>query len=318
MSGGRLLVSTLSPGVLMIVAFGLSEDTAGSSETGVARPKRSVPVERLVAAMDRLRPLHKRLGRPNPGDWLAMHPEPGQTFRQYIASNPVTPHGKRHVICIQPIGDFSPSQRKIIDLTADFAGRYFNVPVRITADLPLRLVPKRARRTHPSWGDKQILTSYVLDEVLKPRLPDDAAAYLALTPSDLWPGAGWNFVFGQASLRDRVGVWSIYRNGDPDDSKASFRLCLLRTIKTATHETGHMFSMWHCTAYDCNMCGSNSRPESDRRPLACCPECMAKVCWATGADPIERYKGLLAFSKEHGLETEARFYAASLAALTGR
>jgi hypothetical protein len=27
--------------------------------------------------------------------------------------------------------------------------------------------------------------------------PADALAYLALTASDLWPGEGWNFVFGR-------------------------------------------------------------------------------------------------------------------------
>ncbi len=71
----------------------------------------------------------------------------------------------------------------------------------------------------------------MLDKVLRRRLPDDACVFLALTASDLWPGAGWNFVFGQALLRERVGVWSIYRNGDPTESDDAYRLCLRRTIK---------------------------------------------------------------------------------------
>ena len=154
-------------------------------------------------------------------------------------------------------------------------------------------------------SDKQILTTHVLYEMLKPTLPDDAAACLALTSSDLWPGEGWNFVFGQASLRERVGVWSIYRFGDPDESQAAFRLALLRTIKVATHETGHMFSMLHCTMYECNMCGSNHREESDRRPLTLCPECVAKVAWATDADLVRRYTSLEVFACEHGLEDTA-------------
>ncbi len=59
-----------------------------------------------------------------------------------------------------------------------------------------------------------------------------------------------------------MGVWSIYRNGDPRQGDDAFRLCLRRTIKTATHETGHMFSMYHCTLFECNMCGSNHRVEN--------------------------------------------------------
>jgi archaemetzincin len=187
--------------------------------------------------------------------------------------------------------------------------------VKIRDDLPLSLIPERARRVHPSWGDKQILTPYVLDRLLKPRLPRDAVAYIAFTTSDLWPGRGWNFVFGQASLRDHVGVWSIYRNGDPE---RQFRLCLLRTMKTATHELGHVFSMYHCTLYQCNMCGSNHRAESDRRPIACCPECVAKIWYVTGCDPVARYRKLAAFCAEQGLADEAAFYRKSIEALGGR
>jgi len=189
--------------------------------------------------------------------------------------------------------------------------------VKVNKPLSLKVIPASARRTHPTWGDKQILTTYVLDTVLPPRLAKDAAALIAFTPSDLWPGEGWNFVFGQASLRERVGVWSIHRNGDPAKGPSAFRLCLLRTIKTATHETGHMFSMLHCTAYECNMCGSNSRAESDSHPAALCPECLAKVCWAVGADPLKRFVSLYRFCRAQGLKAQADFFARSIRALGG-
>ncbi|NIM16921.1 MAG: hypothetical protein GTO45_33555 [Candidatus Aminicenantes bacterium] len=276
----------------------------------------TVSPETLKKVIKKLRPLHKPLEKPKPGDWLAEHPEPGQTFTEYLRYNPVTPQGKRHVIYIQPLGDFTGTQRKIVTLTADFMGRYFNLPVKIKEDLPMSLVPEKARRTHPYWGMKQILTGYVLAYILKPRLPEDAAAYIAFTVSDLWPGRGWNFVFGQASIRERVGVWSIYRNGDPEKSQADFQLCLLRTMKTASHETGHMFSMLHCTLYQCNMCGSNHREESDRRPITLCPECLAKLCWATRSHPIERYKKLSEFFEKNGFKQEVDFCKRSIQALT--
>ncbi len=155
----------------------------------------------------------------------------------------------------------------------------------------------------------------MLTQVLRPRLPEDAAAYIAFTSADLWPGEGWNFVFGQASLRDRVGVWSIYRNGDPEAGPDEFRLCLVRTMKTGGHELGHMFGMAHCTAYECGMNGSNTLEEKDRRPLALCPQCVAKVCWATGAEPAERFRRLAAFCRQHGLGGEGRFYEESAAQL---
>ncbi|HUT14547.1 MAG TPA: archaemetzincin [Thermoguttaceae bacterium] len=265
----------------------------------------------------KLLPLHTKMAEPQPGDWLDQHHEPGQTFRQYVYSRPIKPDEQRRIIYIQPLGDFSRTQRKIVDLTAEFMGLYFDLPVKIREDLSLAEIPAKARRKHPSWGMDQILSTYVLHDVLRPRLPKDAAVFLAFTPSDLWPGEGWNFVFGQASLTERVGVWSIYRNGDPEESDAAFRLCLLRTLKTATHETGHMFSMMHCTLFECNMCGSNHRAESDRRPIALCPHCLAKLCHATGADPQQRFEKLIAFCEANGLEPERAFYEKSLQTLRG-
>lgn len=274
---------------------------------GSARGDEGTDGGRLPSAIAKLVPLHTRLGQPRPGDWLSVHPEPGQTFAEYLRSDPVKPDRRRRVIYVEPLGDFNKTQRQIFELTAEFMHIYFALPVKVGQGLPLEKIPAHARRTHPTWGDKQILSTYVLDALAR-RLPDDAAASIALTASDLWPGEGWNFVFGQASLKHRVGVWSIYRNGNPDEGQQAFRLCLRRTIKTATHETGHMFSMLHCTAYECNMCGSNHRAESDRRPLWLCPECLAKLTWTTGADVQQRFRRLAAFAKEHGLAREAEFY----------
>lgn len=286
--------------------------TIGGDAVKKSAKPQAVGPQHLRALMERLRPLHAPMGPPEAGDWLLQHKERGQTFEQYLRANPTTPTGKRNALYIQPIGLFSPRQRQVLKLCADFMSRYFCLPVKVANDLPLSEIPARARRTHPSWGDHQILSTYVLDRVLKPRLPPDAVSYLALTTSDLWPGRGWNFVFGQASLRDRVGVWSVYRNGDPQKSAEHFRRYLLRTLKTATHETGHMFYVWHCTKYECNMCGSNNREESDRRPLALCPECMAKVTWAAKCDPRQRFERLLSFTKKHGLKRAAGYYQRAL------
>lgn len=262
----------------------------------------------LLKIIKAMGPLHKKLKPPGPHDWLASHYEPGQTFLKYIKSNPVIPDARRRIIYIQPVGNFTQTQYGIIELTAEFLGYFFHLPVNIQKGIPLEVIPASARRRHPSWGMNQILSTYILDSILLPALPEDAQAYLAFTASDLWPGPGWNFVFGQASLLERVGVWSIYRNGESDKSDVDFRLCLLRTLKTAAHETGHMFSMMHCIAYECCMCGSNHREESDLRPLALCPECAAKVCWACNADIIKRYENLTAFCKRNSLVPEMESY----------
>jgi len=152
----------------------------------------------LPAPFQKLAPLHTRLGKPAPGEWLAERPESGQTYLQYVRSNPVRPDGDRRILWVQPLGDFTPSQRKVISLTAEYMHHYFNLPVRTRELLPLSVIPASARRKHPTWKVDQVLSTYILEQVLAPRLPKDAAAYIAFTTSDLWPGEGWNFVFGQA------------------------------------------------------------------------------------------------------------------------
>jgi archaemetzincin len=280
--------------------------------------KRPVTVESLKAMREKLRPLHKKLGPPGPHDWLASNPEQGQTFEEYLESNPPSARGGQRTIYIQILGKFGPGQRKVVGLAAEFIGLYYNCPVKMGDPLPLSLVPPAARRTPgvATFGE-QVHAGFVMEMILLPRLPKDAAAYIAFTSADLWPGDGpdgkkWNFVFGQASLSERVGVWSIVRFGDPEKE---FGLCLLRTMKLGTHETGHMFGIAHCTAWECNLCGSNGLFESDRMPLALCPECVAKACWAADADPVERYRKLAAFCRKHELKEQAEFYEKSIEAL---
>src|SRR4030095_6329216 len=102
----------------------------------------------------------------------------------------------------------------------------------------LAAIPDSAKRDAiVSVTPKQLLTSYLLNDMLKKRRQPKDAAVLGLTAADLWPGEGWNFVFGQASLTERVGVGSRAQNGNPDESEAARALCTLRTLKTATHET---------------------------------------------------------------------------------
>lgn len=275
----------------------------------------TVSQEELREARQKLIPLHETIGKPQLGDWLTQHKERGQTFEQYLKCGPIMPWGIRDTIYIQPIGTFSPERQKILDETLAFMRIFFGREVITQPPIALEHIPEKARRVHPDWGDQQILTTYVLNDILKPTLPEDGAVGLAFTASDLWPGKGWNFVFGQASTRSRVGVWSIYRNGDPAVNETAYKLCLRRTIKTAIHETAHMFTLLHCTLYECGMCGSNNRGESDRRPLTFCPECDMKVCWATQQEPIARYQKLVEICRELGLEEEAVMYEKSIEVL---
>ncbi|MBK8695346.1 MAG: hypothetical protein IPN17_24510 [Deltaproteobacteria bacterium] len=261
----------------------------------------------------RLAPLHRELGEPQPGDWLYEHEEPGQTFVEYRACDPTRPGGRRRILAVQPIGTFTAGQQRIVELAAEFLTAAFGLPVRTLAPLPLSVIPAEARRRNPYTGGRQFRATHILREVLAPAVPKDAAAVLGFTGVDLYSSENSNFVFGLASRVKRVGVWSLARSGSTIRITGGFKRCLRRTIKTAAHETGHTFGMRHCTAAACNMNGSNGRKESDRRPLAFCPDCLAKVCWAGGLQPTAHLRAVAAFCRENGLEAEARFHEESLA-----
>jgi archaemetzincin len=263
---------------------------------------------------ERLRRLASPLEEPEVGDWLAEHPEPGQTFAEYLAANPVRRRAERATLYLCLLGDFGERQAQVVERCREYLGLFFDVPAVVRRRVPLSDIPARARRTHPDWGDEQVLSTYVLREVLEPDRPDGALAYLALTASDLWPGKGWNFVFGQANLRKRVGVWSLYRNGDPAGGEAAYRRCLRRTLATATHETGHVLTLKHCTAFACLMNGSNHQEERDRRPLHLCPVCLRKLLWNLQVEPGPYLSRLEAFCRQHVLD-EAAWYARAVAAL---
>jgi len=260
----------------------------------------------------KLRPLADPLLPPQPGDWLAEHDEPGQTFAEYLEARPVHRSDKLHTIYLCLVGDFTPAQRCILDLNQEYLALFFDCPVKMQRQIALASISARARRTHPSWGDEQVLTGYILHEILEPERPADALAYLALTASDLWPGKGWNFVFGEANLRQRTGVWSIYRNGDPGED---FTLCLRRTLGTASHELGHVLTMRHCTAFLCLMNGSNHQEERDSRPLHLCPVCLRKLCWNLQVEPGPYLKKLAAFCRRNDLD--AGWYERAIAVLAG-
>jgi archaemetzincin len=253
------------------------------------------------------------LPTPRPGDWLAEHHEPGQTFAEYLDAHPVRKSNRLHTIYLCLVGEFTPAQQRILDLTSAYLAVFFDCPVKVHRHVDLADIPARAKRTHPTWGDRQLLTGYLLHEVLEPKCPADALAYLALTGSDLWPGRGWNFVFGEANLRERIGVWSIYRNGNPDKD---FKLCLRRTLGTASHELCHVLTMQHCITFRCLMNGSNHQQERDRRFLHLCPVCLRKLCWNLQVEPVRYLKGLKVFCQAQGLGPEAAWYEKVLAKLS--
>ena len=253
----------------------------------------------------------EKMGRPKPGDWLFHFHERGQSFEDYVSSHPVRGTVGRRVLVFQPVGSFSRIERDIIAKAVEFAGFWFDLPTRIEPTLPL---PGHGwhRVRQFSWQDRpvqQYKTGYFLDKLLPGRFPADAVCYLAITMADLYPEESWNFVFGQASLPQRVGVYSMARYfpqfWGQEQSPESYFLALRRSCRVLAHEVGHIFALAHCIQYRCTMNGSNSLEESDHRPLRLCPFCLKKLQWNRGFDIVKRYERLREFFEDQNLLQEA-------------
>ena len=256
---------------------------------------------------------------PRPGDWLAEHQETGQTFGQFCKSRPNKPNKNRNKIYIQPLGQFPKTNSQLLDTLGQYTLAYFSMPVELLA--PLSIADKKiTTRTNQHTRKRQLLTPDIL-EILRKKLPSDAFCLLAITAEDLYPDPSWNFVFGQASLRDRVGVYSFARY-DPafygiERDKNYEQLLLRRSCKVLAHETAHMFGLPHCIYFKCIANGSNHLNESDARPMHVCPVCLRKLQYSIGFDVVDRYVSLFRFYKREGFSGESKWIADRLEHILG-
>jgi len=246
-------------------------------------------------------------------DWLAQHKEKGQTYAQFIADKPNRPDSVRHTIYVVPLGAFDKDKAPSLKTLETFMQAYYHpMKVKVMNEVPPERVPAKQRVHHgrTQWNTMEILAW------MKPRVPKDGFAVIAVTMTDLYPKDGWNFVFGQASFKQRVGVFSFARYhpsfyGEAED-KDTPQLVLKRAAKVLSHETGHMFGIRHCIHYQCNMNGVNHLQEADDTPMHLCPVCVRKLHWGLRGTPAERYRGLEKFYRDQNLAAEADWVAARL------
>ena len=181
--------------------------------------------------------------------------------------------------------------------------------VALFFDRPAELLPRRKLKRAWLHRHRGQLDAEAIAGDLARRLVPTSLGLMGLLGSDLY-AADLNFVFGVGLFSERAGVQSLHRYGDGPP-------LLLRTMKVASHELGHMLGLRHCVFYRCGMNGSNSLAELDRQPLHLCPVCIAKLQHELGFDAVRRYRALGRFYREVGLVAQARFVDARAGQLAG-
>ena len=299
----------ISPGTILLLSAMASRFTPPTRAQQLAAIGLTTalpqPLQRALEPQDDFQPLPE----PEPSNWLANHAEVGQTFDQFTRSLPNRPGMHQSKLYLQPLGRFNDSDAPSLDRLRRFTAAFFMMEVVVLppSDLAQNHITSRQ---NPWTGQRQLLTGDILN-ALQARLPKDAFVLLGITMTDIYPDPSWNFVFGQASLRDRVGVYSFARYGPRFYGQAptadSRKLMLRRSCKVLAHETCHMFGIEHCIWFRCLMNGSNHLAESDARPLHLCPVDLRKLQWSIGFDVVERYRRILDFHREEGFEDEAQW-----------
>jgi archaemetzincin len=214
--------------------------------------------------------LYDTLSTPQPGEWLYEQQELGQTLEEFRDDTPIDSNNADATFYILPIDIIHEEEFSLIADVATYLTTIFGNEVTVLPSINAQLFP-----TH-YFRDEQLNSQLLLDEIIRPLLEKDALGIMGLTQRDIYPGDGWNFVFGQANTKEKIGITSFARYGNYDTDTAR-QLVLNRLIKTTTHEFLHMLGLQHCIQYACVLNGSNSLDESDKKPSIICPECKELI-----------------------------------------
>uniref|UniRef100_A0A8C2SFF5 Archaemetzincin-2 n=1 Tax=Capra hircus TaxID=9925 RepID=A0A8C2SFF5_CAPHI len=152
----------------------------------------------------------------SPSDWIISHPEAPQDFEEFFSDlHRKSPSSGKQTIYIQCIGLLgntrSISEEYLKWLKGYCEAFFYGLTVKLLEPIPVSAT-RCSFRVNDSTRNLQIHAGQILT-FLKKKKPEDAFCVVGITMIDLYPRDSWNFVFGQASLTEGVGIFSFARYG---------------------------------------------------------------------------------------------------------
>ncbi|CAI2372893.1 unnamed protein product [Moneuplotes crassus] len=243
---------------------------------------------------------HKRKTVASIDDWIPSQKEEPESFQEYAESDYNKVSTESHTVYIQPLD--TSMTKEFLSTCQKYCLAYF-YPLPVVISKFRDITKSKIRNRKCLQGFVQYHSGDIMKRAKK-WIPDDAYCMICILNMDLYPQDSWNFVYGQAYLWERTGVFSFARYNpefygeDHGMSGEELReLVMFRSIGTMVHEIGHMFGMGHCVYYECAMNGSMSAEEADKQPMQLCPICLRKLWHNIGFDPLERYQALVEASR---------------------
>lgn len=88
----------------------------------------------------------------------------------------------------------------------------------------------------------------------------------------------FTYIFGQAYLRGRTGIVSIFRlSNERYGIDSDENLLLERSCKEIIHELGHCLGLIHCHTSDCVMRSGTYVEDIDQKGSKFCPKCRNEI-----------------------------------------
>jgi archaemetzincin len=243
---------------------------------------------------------HKPIYTPEEEDWLSCEEEDGQTFDQFLYDRYNLMSVNRNIIYINPLQEMP--QQFLDNILLYSQSFFYPMEVKLINIVSLQSLKVKSRINQYS-KKIQYHAGQINSKTVK-YVPNDAHCMISILLDDLYPESSWNYVFGLASIDERVGVFSFARYSSSFEKKneaINFDNYLLYcSCSTLTHEICHTFGLEHCIYYTCLMNGCNNMEEAKKQPLYECPVCLRKLQYSIGFDILERYKKMLNVTKMFG------------------
>ena len=226
-------------------------------------------------------------------DWLYSHKEQGQDFFQYATAYPQLSE-KQSKLYILQLGNFTDKQKQAFQQMKRYISYYYQIPVEELAAISLSSIDSLTMRK--KGRGVELLSTELINKVLPKFVPKVSLGIVAITNHNLFPEKRLNYVFGQASAKQKTAVISLNRLGNLAVEQEK-KIAKTRAFKVLSHEIGHLLGFKHCLAFLCNMNGANHLKELDRQPTWQCPDCLVKWKWRLGQSTSARHCDLIDFWK---------------------
>lgn len=186
-----------------------------------------------------------------------------------LLSTPARAEGTYGTYYVRPLGEVDPAQARF---ACQSIRETFKLGCQVLRAHPL---PRAALDAARGQYDADAL----IDALFR-GAPADAVGLVGITNGDLFDKRRGRFVFGLASLIDRVAVISLARyRGSWWGHSLDPQLFKARYFKVLVHEVAHTLGLKHCERQTCAM-----RDDADLQALDASPTAFCSACKAAAAE----------------------------------